>query len=1187
MTPVLPPKEKEELDEGPPNPPAPDRPPAEPPDAVEFESAHPSAVHDWSSFKGNPANFSSESIGPTTPWHCPFYDCDYYTISQSRRDIYHIKKCAASHLNSLRAVLHGAPTSQLVEVAKGMLHPEYLDTANKVWCTECGKILGSGGRQHKGIDDAPCAFTPPPRRPKEKLSQVQGAANSQRPSAWVEERRPPTAEDPNTEPGSALGSDLLSSADLAWLTDVPLSDIIQAVHQTRVVDTNDHRLNASLADAWLAALLGTTEVIGNRNDATTWRLYLLLGACTLRVPANMRHTRAEWDRWEKKAHDRLSRWRRGDIAPLWEEFLEEIGRAHAPSDTAPGAPPNAAKKRRQVLRLTRLGRFADAARALTAEPLAALNEDTRRVLQEKFPPAPEGAPMPPSTLDPGEDVPLTKECVRACLASFPRGSGAGLSALTPDILRYAVSTAMRAQRGEELLDSMVRLLQILGKGQAPPEIAPWLCGGRLIPVGAKVRPIIVSDVLARLCSKAILSLGLDSTTHDRVFKGIQGGVGEKGAIERTVHMLRQEMQSRADQVDFAILQVDFRNGFNSVHRAPIMEQLNEHAPLLGRWFCWAHMLPLTLVLSDGTTLEAPTGTGQGDPASPAYFAMTLQPVLDHIADTWGESVGVHRAFLDDLVISGPAPVMVEILQFLREDTVVLRRGLTVRPDKCCIFMPNQGVPEGLQGQYGIPEDIQLATADSGITALGVPLGSNDYVTRHLDDVARSVQQFGDNVATLELSQLELLLHTYSGGLNRVMYLYRCLPAESLGAISRACKEESDRLLQRLTAPASSVTAAMTAQAHLPRRYGGLGLIEAEHVGDAAFIAATTASLPQQDHNNTSATLAHNLDFISALNQFNRLVNPKDRVTSDALLLLKPAERSQKALTKRVHDHQFDSLALNMSQAALARIKDQASCGASSWLQPSFIRGKPIIGASIFPLLIVRYLGGEFRAAGPLICPRGVALQAHDRVRCRAEVDTNLLHVTNSCKALLVERHKTLASALHRICNEAGRAASTEVQCIPGSNSVPADLYIYPNAPDAKPIAIDVQVVSPAADTPWSAEPGRAVHQGGRKKNRKFERDVESARDKAPASDESQPEQLQSEKQELSSTVDFVPFSISTYGLLGHEARAFISMAASWMCKRWVWSVAAAEEYIRRVILSSVMAFMGAQMLTTLNCSNRT
>ncbi|MEZ0274116.1 MAG: hypothetical protein ACAH88_04375 [Roseimicrobium sp.] len=523
--------------------------------------------------------------------------------------------------------------------------------------------------------------------------------------------------------------------------------------------------------------------------------------------------------------------------------------------------------------------------------------------------------------------------------------------------------------------------------------------------------------------------------------------------------------------------------------------------------------------------------------------------------------------MDDLVISGPAHVLVEILEFLRSDLMVLRRGLTIRPDKCCIFMPNQGVPDGLRVQYDIPADIQLVTMDGGVTALGVPLGSDDYVERFMTDIAASVKQLGDELEALEHGQLELLLHTYSGGLNRVMYLFRCLPSESLGTVSRVCNEESARLLQRLTAPASSVTDAMTAQAHLPRRYGGLGLADVQHVGNAAFIAATLAALPQDG--NASVTLARNLEFTTALTLYNKLVNPKDRASCDSLSSLKPAERTQKALVKRVHDHQFDLLASNMTQQDLARLKEQTSCGASSWLQPTFVSGNPVISANVFPLLVVRYLGGEFQARAPLPCPRRGVPQHKDRVPCQALVDSKLSHVTNSCKALLTERHKTLASALQRICNEAGRATSTEVQCIPGSLSVPADVYIYINAPNTKPIAVDVAVVSPAGDS-WSAKPGQAVGSEEERKLRNFAEDLKNA------------QSGQGSAKSADSPVDFVPFVISSYGLLGQKARAFISFLASGLCARWIWSIREAQEYIRRVVLASVFAFMGRQMLTTLN-----
>ena len=67
---------------------------------------------------------------------------------------------------------------------------------------------------------------------------------------------------------------------------------------------------------------------------------------------------------------------------------------------------------------------------------------------------------------------------------------------------------------------------------------------------------------------------------------------------------------------------------------------------------------------------------------------------------------------------------------------------------------------------------------------------------------------------------------------------------------------------------------------------------------------------------------------------------------------------------------------------------------------------------------------------------------------------------------------------------------------------------------------------------------------------------------------------------------FVPFVVSTYGSLGAKARSFVSFLASCLCKRLVWSLLDAQHYVRRVVQASVMAFMGAQMLTTLNMVSR-
>jgi hypothetical protein len=92
-----------------------------------------------------------------------------------------------------------------------------------------------------------------------------------------------------------------------------------------------------------------------------------------------------------------------------------------------------------------------------------------------------------------------------------------------------------------------------------------------------------------------------------------------------------------------------------------------------------------------------------------------------------------------------------------------------------------------------------------------------------------------------------------------------------------------------------------------------------------------------------------------------LVNPKDCMTVEELLQHKP---SQKMLMEKVRNNQFDSLAHSIDQVAWSRIKEQTLNGASSWMQPTFVQGQPA-----FPLLIVRHLGGEFKASASLSCPR--------------------------------------------------------------------------------------------------------------------------------------------------------------------------------------------------------------------------
>src|SRR6185503_1629510 len=90
-----------------------------------------------------------------------------------------------------------------------------------------------------------------------------------------------------------------------------------------------------------------------------------------------------------------------------------------------------------------------------------------------------------------------------------------------------------------------------------------------------------------------------------------------------------------DHMDWAILSTDFRNGFNMASRKHIAEQVALHVPHLSKWFQWSYGTPLELRLATGECIQSEEGTCQGDPASPLWFSLNMQPALDGIVDMWG------------------------------------------------------------------------------------------------------------------------------------------------------------------------------------------------------------------------------------------------------------------------------------------------------------------------------------------------------------------------------------------------------------------------------------------------------------------------------------------------------------------------------------------------------------------------
>ena len=97
---------------------------------------------------------------------------------------------------------------------------------------------------------------------------------------------------------------------------------------------------------------------------------------------------------------------------------------------------------------------------------------------------------------------ISSERVDKATRSFHRLSGAGPSGLKPLHLQDTLRTELR----DEVLEHTTALVQLLAKGAAPRELAPYLAGASLTALPKKdgsARPIAVGETLRRLTAKCL------------------------------------------------------------------------------------------------------------------------------------------------------------------------------------------------------------------------------------------------------------------------------------------------------------------------------------------------------------------------------------------------------------------------------------------------------------------------------------------------------------------------------------------------------------------------------------------------------------------------------------------------------------------------------------------------------------
>ena len=693
---------------------------------------------------------------------------------------------------------------------------------------------------------------------------------------------------------------------------------------------------------------------------------------------------------------RCERWLAGERGELWEAPTGPRRRRAGSGDE------DADRLARQsrCLRLAGEGEMSRACAALVSPPLLDDTAEIATKLRAKHPQAPPAMPAmlplgPPSQTS----VPdLSVQDVLAAVKSFPRGSAGGPTGLRGDHLREALNTA----HGDEVAAHLTQVVQILLRGQAPPELAAHFAGGTLYaqPKGADdVRPIAVGEALRRLASKCLCAALREEA--QRYLAPIQVGVGVSLGAEAAVHTARHWAHRHAGHANKCFLTVDFTNAFNSVDRASLLREVRLRMPGLAPYVEWCYGNHTRLLFA-GSPMTSEAGVQQGDPLGPLLFALALQPALRAAQGSQlDQRPDLVFAYLDDVCLAG---TLQQVSAALGRLTAAARQvGLALNPAKCELTTCSG---DGLVDMRSFPPGVKL-NRTGAFSLLGAPVGNTAFCEAHAQTkrveasapLLQALAELGD-------PQTGLLLLRQCASFCKVAYatrvtppLLHCQAMDAFDGQVRAC-------LERLcTGPLS---AEAWEQSSLSTSCGGLGLRHAGRHGPAAYIASivsTTALCSAMD-------TQYAPELQTTIAAFNQEVSAADRVPFPV-----PTHLRQQQLSKALDKATFAQLSLPAAgrEAFRAHLQLLQQPGAGAWLHAPPCEALGLhVAAPLFRVMVQLRLRLPV-AATDMDCPLcdGVADSHGDHAR------------VCPCGGDRVKRHNRLRSVLAARAQSAGLSPEVE------------------------------------------------------------------------------------------------------------------------------------------------------------------
>ena len=578
------------------------------------------------------------------------------------------------------------------------------------------------------------------------------------------------------------------------------------------------------------------------------------------------------------------------------------------------------------------------------------------------------------------------------------------------------------------------------------------------PTGG-LRPIAIAETWQRLVSLCAMALCSDLGPS---LLPLQLGVGVSGGAQSLGHAARAALAAWDGVV---LVQLDWKNAFNTMSRAAILQAVAVHAPRLLPLVKLLYRYPAQLHVegapSDTPAIASQRGVRQGDPISGLLFALTLQGALQTVQQQHqpedARPTAALKAYHDDCTIASDA----EHAPAAFRDLVAAAAPLGLEPQlpKCTAYSRDP------QHAATVASELEITHAVHGTTVCGTPIGTPAYEAASAAASADKVCAAIDRLISLPLpSQDQFLLLTMSLQ-RRMLHLARVVPwGQVSGHVRRAEASVKAAVNQIMRIPRDDGRAAE--QVILPTRLGGLGLLQTtQQIADAAYVAAAAVSHAAfrdapECFRAFCGPQGETLQALwGGLKQEFRLwdaaASPADQAAIASVL-----PRLQQDVTKAVATRRRAALlaAFDITtppgQRALARLHSCAGRPASIWLDTL-----PVVPAlrmtSVEFSFSLRYRNGI-----PPAPPNALGVMCV----CNTYVPPDDLDHAMNCKTLSyfwTVRHNQLESAWRQTGSRAGVATSR----LPNTRAFvrAAREQRLPGGP-AAPAALDVQRASQEAGT---------------------------------------------------------------------------------------------------------------------------